>query len=272
MRKPMTRKPAVVSIAVAGALCLSTGAHGFSHTATTGARAGLPPTAHSGSARPAAPGAPTPPKGLSPFTPTVPDPTTATAEELAVGAAVAGIPSDPVTDPQGQAGQPISRSEVLARAESWVTEGVPYSASVHYTDSSGTYRTDCSGFISMAWNLPASAANNWGETTWTLPDFATRLGGLGELRAGDMIDKIDQHVVLFKEWADAAHSAAVVLELAHSGTRARQSTYSRSFLTTRNYLPFRYDKIIAPAASAPDDGILRPLRPPLHTGTPRELP
>ncbi|GAA2245206.1 hypothetical protein GCM10010430_28840 [Kitasatospora cystarginea] len=249
MRKPMTRRSAALWAAVA--LCLGTGTgtgtQSLSYAATGRPGTRLPAAARPSSARTAAPPAPTartPSSWLTPFTPTVPDPSTATAEELAAGAAAAGFPSGPITDPLGQAGQPISRTDVIARAQTWVTEGVPYSKSVKHTDSGGTYRTDCSGYISMAWNLPSSAADNWGETTWTLPDFATRLDGLDELRAGDMIDKTDQHVVLFKKWANAAHAAAVVLELAHSGTHARQSTYSRSFLIENNFLPFRYDKIM----------------------------
>ncbi|WP_197084700.1 hypothetical protein, partial [Saccharothrix sp. ST-888] len=253
MRKPMTRKPSALSVAVAIALCLDVGASSVSYAATGRAAADLPSASRSASSpRPAGPGIRTPSGRLTPFTPTVPNPDTATAEELAAGAAAAGFPAGPVTDPLGQAGQPISRADVIARAQSWVAENVPYSQSVYYTDGNGTYRTDCSGFISMAWNLPSSGADNWGATTWTLPDFATRLGSLDELQAGDMIDKTDQHVVLFKQWADAAHSAAVVLELARPGTKARQSTYTRAYLNANDFLPFRYDRILdAPTPPAP---------------------
>ncbi|MFB7663181.1 hypothetical protein ACFC1R_04425, partial [Kitasatospora sp. NPDC056138] len=275
MRKPMTSKPPALSVAVAIALCLDAGASGVSYAAAGRAAADLPSVSRSASPRAAGSGGPpasdgpgvrTPSDRLTPFTPTVPNPDTATAEELAAGAAAAGFPAGPITDPLGRAGQPISRADVIARAQSWVAENVPYSQSAYYTDGNGTYRTDCSGYVSMAWNLPSSGADNWGETTWTLPDFATRLDSLDELQPGDMIDKTDQHVVLFEQWADAAQSAVVVLELARPGTKARQSTYTRAYLNANDYLPFRYDRIVdastppPPPAAAPHGSLWERVR------------
>ncbi|WP_370113622.1 FG-GAP repeat domain-containing protein [Streptacidiphilus sp. MAP12-33] len=144
------------------------------------------------------------------------------------------------------AGNTISRSAVLARAEAWVAAGVQYSEDnkTPYTDASGTYRRDCSGFISMAWDLQDSAPN-WGENTATLPNFATELSSLDDLQPGDMIDNISTHVVLFKGWTDSSHTTAEILEEPHSGLTAREddSFYTRSYLTANGFLPYRYNNI-----------------------------
>ncbi|WP_233289424.1 FG-GAP-like repeat-containing protein, partial [Kitasatospora sp. MBT63] len=144
-----------------------------------------------------------------------------------------------------RAGQAISRSTVMARAESWIAEGVPYSQEQYWTDSNGTYRQDCSGFISMAWDLPSGASNNYGETTQTLPGFATQLGGYDELQPGDMLDNISEHVVLFKGWTDSGHTTADILEEPHTGATAREddSYYTRGYLAANGYKPYRYNNI-----------------------------
>ncbi|RSS44238.1 VCBS repeat-containing protein [Streptomyces sp. WAC08241] len=224
------------------------------------------------------------------FTPTVADPTNATAEELEAGARAAGLPAPETPDPDAPDTDPggpgddasataaaagaetrtagtqaltasvaddsdvngeITREEILARAQSWIDQQVPYSQTRYHSDRNGKYRQDCSGFVSMAWHLKASASNNYGATTWTLPNYAVRLGSLDDLRPGDMIDRIQSHVVLFKGWTDSSHTTAVVLEEAHSGTNARQSTRSRSYLLDNGFLPYRYKKVIEERVTTP---------------------
>ncbi|EMF02140.1 VCBS repeat-containing protein [Streptomyces mobaraensis NBRC 13819 = DSM 40847] len=63
-------------------------------------------------------------------------------------------------------GGEISRTEMIQRVQYWIDKGVPYSQSRYYPDLQGrSYRTDCSGLVSMAWHLPISA------TTWSLPEY-----------------------------------------------------------------------------------------------------
>ncbi len=152
-----------------------------------------------------------------------------TAEEPAVG--------------KSEPGGPISRSEVLARARSWVEEKVPYSQSKEWPDANGRYRQDCSGFVSMAWHLPESAV------TWTLPHYATPLDSLDQLQPGDMIDRnrvdrSDQHVVLFAGWADAAHHTANIYEESRPGTDCHATTYTRAYCEENGFYPYRYNKIL----------------------------
>ncbi|MFB6691502.1 hypothetical protein ACFCX3_13310 [Streptomyces virginiae] len=150
-------------------------------------------------------------------------------------------------------GGDITRSEILARAQSWVDARVPYSQSAYRTDDNGTYRQDCSGLISMAWHISVSGTN-YGATTWTLPNYAIRLGSLDDLQPGDAIDNISQHVVLFTGWADSAHTKANIIEEPRPGLTARATTYSRSYLVSNGYQPYRYKRTVdstTPAAPAP---------------------
>ncbi|MFD9481292.1 hypothetical protein [Streptomyces nojiriensis] len=147
-------------------------------------------------------------------------------------------------------GGDISRSEIIARAQSWVDAEVPYSQTAYRTDSNGTYRTDCSGLVSMAWHINTAGTNS-GFTTWTLPDYATRLGSLDDLRPGDALDNISEHVVLFTGWADAAHTRANIIEEAKRGTNARVSSYSRSYIVSGGFQPYRYDHTVEGGSGTP---------------------
>ncbi|MGF1428632.1 hypothetical protein ACQRUO_19245, partial [Kitasatospora sp. LaBMicrA B282] len=162
--------------------------------------------------------------------------TSALAGSLAVGTAAHAVGSS------SQGGQ-ISRSEVLARAQSWVNEGVPYSQSAWYSDSNGSYRQDCSGYVSMAWHLNSSLV------TQTLPGVSTQLGSLDDLQPGDAMDRsdggrFDIHVVLFAGWVDSAHTAANVYTESTYGTNAAYKTYSRGYLDSAGYVGLRYNNII----------------------------
>ncbi|MGW4698361.1 PAS domain-containing protein [Kitasatospora cineracea] len=152
----------------------------------------------------------------------------------------------------------ITRSEVLARAQSWVDEGVPYSqdGSHPYTDSNGSYRSDCSGYVSMAWHLGSSL------TTQTLRGVSTQLNSFDDLKPGDMLDRYDNgnyniHVVLFAGWADSAHTTANVYAESTWGTNASRKTYSRSYLNSADFRPWRYNNIVdGTTGSYPDPATL----------------
>jgi hypothetical protein len=56
--------------------------------------------------------------------------------------------------------QCVARSTMISRGQNWVDKHVPYNQGGSYEG----YRTDCSGFVSMCWQLPTP-----GHTTSTLP-------------------------------------------------------------------------------------------------------
>ncbi|MFE5522140.1 FG-GAP-like repeat-containing protein [Streptomyces virginiae] len=174
-----------------------------------------------------------------------------TALNTAPGPASATLPNTaPVALSSSSVNGSITRSEVLARAQYWVDQEVPYSQTVWAPDSLGrNYRTDCSGLVSLAWHLSSSL------TTWSLPQVSTQLAALDDLQPGDALNNIDRHVVLFTGWADAEHTVANIIEQPRSGLTARKNTYSRSYINSAGFRPYRYNKIAESAPSVPDAGM-----------------
>ncbi len=103
-----------------------------------------------------------------------------------------------------------ARQSILARAKNWSDRGVAYSSGVHLSG----YRTDCSGFVSMCWDLPRSL------TTASLPSVAHRISA-ADLQPGDILLNTSPgrggHAVMFDHWANARHTAYMAYEETPSG-------------------------------------------------------
>ncbi|QQQ73571.1 hypothetical protein IOD16_19990 [Saccharothrix sp. 6-C] len=125
---------------------------------------------------------------------------------------------------------PVTRSEIITRARTWTTAGVPYSQSDYY----GGYRTDCSGFVSMAWKLSESL------TTRNLDQVAHRIDK-DDLKAGDILLSYDNHVVIFEKWADTARTEYYEFEQTPPRAVYRKIPYP---YYSGTYLPYRYDNVI----------------------------
>ncbi|MEV4624654.1 hypothetical protein AB0J74_38860, partial [Asanoa sp. NPDC049573] len=133
----------------------------------------------------------------------------------------------------------ITRTEILARAKSWYDAKVPYSQQAYR----GGYRTDCSGYVAMAWH---TNDNYW----WTgdLNTIATQIT-YNDLRPGDMLlyhNKANpvngSHVVLFDHWVGAVGGDFVMYEQTKPSTQHRrwsEAGYSRSL-----YKPFKYNRVL----------------------------
>ncbi|GHI90276.1 hypothetical protein ACWGF3_39620 [Streptomyces xanthophaeus] len=148
-------------------------------------------------------------------------------------------------------GGPVTREQVIARAKHWVDKRVSYSQGRWWKDEAtgGSYRQDCSGFVSMAWQLKESL------TTQSLPAVADRLSGFDQLEAGDALDYPAAHAVLFGGWTDKAKGDFVYYSESRSGRPARKDTAnihdSRIAGHPRSaYVPLRYKKLIT-ATSTP---------------------
>ncbi|MFO0565028.1 MAG: hypothetical protein U0263_05160 [Polyangiaceae bacterium] len=100
------------------------------------------------------------------------------------------------------------RRTAVERGFAWYDAQVPYSQSSQHEG----YRTDCSGFVSMCWELgqsytTASFINDTGE--WS------SLGSFGELQPADAMvyrKGSSGHIVMFVGWNDASKTEACVLE------------------------------------------------------------
>ncbi|MFC7383881.1 hypothetical protein [Sphaerisporangium rhizosphaerae] len=154
------------------------------------------------------------------------------------------------------AAAPITRSQVIARAKTWnphTSKRVPYSQ----TKTHGGYRTDCSGYASMALGLAKP-----GPITVGLAKSAyTRRIQMSELRRGDLvIDAIGsnttRHVVIFDKWANSAHSSYYAYEQrGHYGTDYRTRTYGLS--SGSEYKPYRALNIREDAPPPPPPTVTR---------------
>ncbi|MEU2622844.1 peptidoglycan-binding protein [Streptomyces sp. NPDC007157] len=146
----------------------------------------------------------------------------------------------PVTTP------PVTRTEIINRAKTWVTAQVPYSMSLYWTDG---YRQDCSGYVSMAWKL---TGNEW---TGSLDQFATKITK-AELQPGDILlfhnpdnPEKGSHVVIFGGWTDYTHTAYTAYEQTPPHAR-RQSTPYAYWSNSAKYVPYRYKGLIADPGTA----------------------
>jgi len=149
---------------------------------------------------------------------------------LALAATTATACGSDASEEEGASSAAIVRNDILTRARSWVDERVPYSQSRTHTNQFGTYRTDCSGYVSMAWALSSSL------TTWTLWDVTNQIGA-GDLQPGDALLKDSggtDHVALFVRWAGA--NRPVVWEEYTDGRPAEERTWE----SLRGFTPVRY--------------------------------
>ncbi|MGW0119652.1 peptidoglycan-binding protein [Streptomyces sp. NPDC003327] len=134
-----------------------------------------------------------------------------------------------------------TRAEIINRAKKWVTAQVPYSMEKYWSDG---YRQDCSGYISMAWNL---RSNEW---TGSLDRFATRIDRT-ELQPGDILlfhnpanPTRGSHVTIFGGWTDYTHTAYVAYEQTKPRTR-KQATPMAYWENSDRYVAYRYKGVVS---------------------------
>jgi len=113
----------------------------------------------------------------------------------------------------------------VTRGAMWVAAMVPYCQAPNHAhdndaDCASTctrpdvadwdpYRSDCSGFVSWAWDLPSP-----GRTTHDFAPFETDITheiDASELRPGDAINN-DTHMMLFESWVTVGQEAKLMEE------------------------------------------------------------
>lgn len=145
------------------------------------------------------------------------------------GAGASGPPSAPTY-------RKTTRADIINRAKVWVSAKVPYSMEKYWSDG---YRQDCSGFVSMAWNL---GGNEW---TGSLDQYGTRISR-AELQPGDILlfhnpadPNRGSHVTIFGGWTDYRHSHYTAYEQARPRTR-KQATPMAYWNNSDRYVAYRY--------------------------------
>ncbi|WP_189216834.1 MULTISPECIES: peptidoglycan-binding protein [Streptomyces] len=151
-----------------------------------------------------------------------------------------GTPA-PVVDPPA-----TTRTDIINRAQTWVTEQVPYSMTAYRPDG---YRQDCSGYVSMAWNL---GLNEWTGSLAAYGDPISR----DELQPGDILlfhnpedPQNGSHVVIFGGWTDYTHTHYIAYEQTRPHTR-KQSTPYAYWSNSERYVPYRYKGLVPGGAGA----------------------
>lgn len=130
-----------------------------------------------------------------------------------------------------------ARRTAIERGFTWFDQNVSYSQSRYY----GGYRTDCSGFISMCWQLGQSytTANFIGDgASWD------RLSSFDSLKPGDALVRRSNgagHIVMFLGWNPGGQSACV-LEQASTAADMEYGARSRSSLISSGYRPITASK------------------------------
>jgi hypothetical protein len=130
----------------------------------------------------------------------------------AVAAASALLPATaPAAHADDVTGQPITRSEVIARAQYWYSKSLTYNEGGFADDPEGkAYRTDCSGYVSMAWHLPTP--NNYAPDTGQLAtstyttEISSSPSSSTDLQPGDILDDPGEHTFIFDKWDSASHT------------------------------------------------------------------
>lgn len=152
------------------------------------------------------------------------------------------------TVPYTAASQPM-----MVRAETWFERSPVYNQNACFRANTGYaradwhtlggchlpyYRTDCSGFVSMVWGLPVSYATPREGLEHDLLDVATVITK-DELRAGDALLAMGQHVRLFEYWTDATHTTYVAYDF--GATPVKHQAYTWGAPGEYSYVPIRYD-------------------------------
>ncbi|MEU5401956.1 peptidoglycan-binding protein [Streptomyces sp. NPDC005963] len=139
-----------------------------------------------------------------------------------------------------------TRTDIINRAKKWVTAKVPYSMAAYWSDG---YRQDCSGYVSMAWNL---ASNEW---TGSLAQFATKITR-EELQPGDILlfhnpanPTNGSHVTIFGGWTDATHTSYTAYEQTKPHA-IKQATPMAYWSNSDKYVPYRYRGVVDSATGA----------------------
>ncbi|MFE9371983.1 peptidoglycan-binding protein [Streptomyces sp. NPDC006711] len=150
--------------------------------------------------------------------------------------------------------RPTTRAEIIDRAKVWVAAAVPYDMEAYWTDG---YRQDCSGYVSMAWDL---GTNEW---TGSLAKFGVRVTR-DELQPGDILlfhNPADptkgSHVVIFGGWTDQTHTYYTAYEQTPPNTRSQTTPYAY-WKNSSRYVPYRYKGI---KVSAPATPVVTPTTP-----------
>lgn len=144
----------------------------------------------------------------------------------------------------------ITRDAAVSRGQIWFHDKIGYSQAKCHNDATlGNYRMDCSGYVSMAWDLPHS------YTTFQFDPYNSQFKHLtkniswSSLRAGDAL-VLDgggiEHIGLFAGWQNSAHTSFRIMAESdpREGTTSKIATKGNNLWSYwRQFHPIRYKHI-----------------------------
>ena len=121
------------------------------------------------------------------------------------GSSSSGSPPPPPPGPPSPPSPSPARSKIIACAQTWADEQIPYCQCNGPAECCGTcpycgtFRCDCSGYVSYCLGL------SYGYTTDTLPEVTHQISQ-SELLPGDIMLCQGDHVVFFAGWTDSSQT------------------------------------------------------------------
>lgn len=99
--------------------------------------------------------------------------------------------------------------------------------------SHNTVGVDCSGLLTVCWELPKKIA------TRDIPEYATVIDKIDEIRQGDVFAKIGSHVMFFKEFADSKKEEVIIIDVTRSTGKVSQRKENVAELLSKGYVIYR---------------------------------
>jgi hypothetical protein len=132
----------------------------------------------------------------------------------------------------------LKRSTIKKRGWSWVKAKVPYSQTSYHCNGYGTYRQDCSGFVSLAWGLHTS---HWTGSLLSVSKYVKRKN----IKVGDAVTHYPKssahgHVMLVTQ---PTKKGTWVYTEPHTGSHAQRKWYSWHYLNVNHYYGIRYKNV-----------------------------
>ncbi|MBP3579184.1 MAG: hypothetical protein J6K15_13825 [Lachnospiraceae bacterium] len=103
--------------------------------------------------------------------------------------------------------------------------------------SHNTVGVDCSGLLTVCWGLPKKIA------TRDIPEYATIIKNLDDIKQGDVFAKIGSHVMFFKEFANSEKSEVIIIDATRSTGKVSVRIENVAQLFEKGYQIYRKNNL-----------------------------
>ena len=103
--------------------------------------------------------------------------------------------------------------------------------------SHNTVGVDCSGLLTACWGLPKKIA------TRDIPEYATIIKNLDDIKQGDVFAKIGSHVMFFKEFANSEKSEVIIIDATRSTGKVSVRIKNVAQLFEKGYQIYRKNSL-----------------------------